>query len=351
MERIKAWLQKGTAALIATPVNRRYFTGFESSLGYLLVTDKKAFLLVDGRYYIDAKQRVKNAEVILLTKTSEQLLSLVKKEDVSTVFTEDILTVAEFVRIKKLLSDTEVLADDKLTEYINGLRSVKTEYEIDCITSAQRIAEKAFLEVLNFIKPGVSEKRLAVELEYRMKVLGSEKESFDTIVVSGTKSAIPHGVPDEKPIENGDFLTLDFGATVNGYHSDMTRTVAIGFATDKMRLVYETVLSAQKAAEQMVKEGVRCSDIDKAARDTIANAGFGEYFTHSTGHSLGLEIHEALSLSSSEMKVLVEGNVITNEPGIYIENEFGVRIEDMLLVTKTGSKNLTRLEKSLIIVK
>ena len=351
MDRIKSWLQNNNAALIVTPINRRYFTGFESSLGYLFVTNKKAYLLVDGRYYIDAKQKVKNAEVVLLTKASEQLLSLVKKEGISTVFTENTLTVAEFERIKGFLFGIDILAEEKFTEYINDLRSVKTNEEIDSIISAQRIAEKAFLEVLNFVKPGISEKRLATELEYKMKVFGSERESFDTIVVSGVKSAIPHGVPDEKLIENGEFITFDFGAVVNGYHSDMTRTVAVGFATDKMQQVYETVLLAQKAAEQVIKADVKCSEVDKAARDMIVNAGFGEYFTHSTGHSVGLEIHETPSLSYLETKTLKEGNVVTDEPGIYIENEFGVRIEDMLLVTKAGSKNLTCFEKSLIIVK
>lgn len=351
MKRLEDYLDSCTAALIVTPVNRRYLTGFESSLGYLFVTQNESKLIVDGRYYLAAKQRIKESEVVLLDKLSVQLKVFAKNSGIKRVVTENNITVAEFNRYKEIFQGLEVLADDSLSEFLDELRSVKTEQEVRCIIEAQRIAEKAFLEVLNILKPGVSEKHIATELEYKMKRFGAEKESFDTIVVSGTKSAMPHGVPDGKLLKNGDFVTFDFGATVNGYHSDMTRTVAIGFATDKMQLVYETVLSAQDAAERTVKAGVKCLDVDKAARDVIANAGFGEFFTHSTGHSVGLKIHELPNLSPKSESILKVGNVVTNEPGIYIENEFGVRIEDMLLVTELGCLNLTEFEKTLIIVR
>ena len=226
----------------------------------------------------------------------------------------------------------------------------KSEYEVECVIKAQRIAEKAFQETLNFIKVGVTEREIAAFLEYKMKCYGSEMPSFDTIVVSGVKSAMPHGVPDGKLIEAGDFITFDFGAVINGYHSDMTRTVAVGFATDKMRNVYNTVLNAQLSAEKTVKAGVKCADVDKAAREIIANAGYGKYFTHSLGHGIGLEVHEAPTVSHMCETVLKAGNIISDEPGIYIEGEFGVRIEDMLFVTEDSSKNLTNCEKSLIIL-
>ncbi len=343
-------LPENTAALVFTEVNRKYLTGFESSLGYLLISQNDSCLYVDGRYILAAKQKVKVCRVELLTKAQTCITEYIVKNNITTVFLEDTVTVSQLNGFKAMLSEIDVTADCDLRKNIEILRQIKTPYEIERITEAQRIAEKAFLEVLNFIRVGVTERDIAAELEYRMKKYGSEMPSFDTIAVSGYKSAMPHGVPDVKLIEAGDLVTMDFGAVVDGYRSDMTRTVAVGHATDKMRLVYDTVLSAQKAAEKAVKPDIKCSDVDKAAREVITNAGFGRYFTHSLGHSVGLEIHESPSLSASSADTLKIGQIITDEPGIYIDGEFGVRIEDMLLVTEEGSKNLTNCEKSLIIL-
>ena len=184
-----------------------------------------------------------------------------------------------------------------------------------------------------------------------MKLYGAEKIAFETIAISGKNTSMPHGVPTDKKVESGDFVTMDFGAVINGYCSDMTRTVAVGFATDEMKQVYETVLQAQKAAESAAKAGVFCRDVDAAARDIISSAGYGEYFCHSTGHGVGLEIHEmpALSPKAGELK-LRAGQVVTDEPGIYLPEKFGVRIEDMLQIQKNGCKNLTKAEKHLIIL-
>lgn len=350
MKRIADWLPDNTAALVFTEVNRQYLTGFRSSLGYLLISKNDSCLFVDGRYELAAKNTVKNCTTQLFTKISDCLQEFVKTHGIKTVFCEDTITVAQLNTFSQMLSEIEVTADCGLNRLIQQLRKVKTPYEVECIVKAQRIAEKAFADILNFIRPGVTEREVAAELEYRMKRYGSEVPSFDTIAVSGIKSAMPHGVPDEKVIETGDFVTMDFGAVYNGYHSDMTRTVAVGFADDKMTYVYNTVLNAQLAAEKQVREGAKCSDADKAAREVIASAGFGQYFTHSTGHAVGLEIHEQPSLSMMSEDILKAGNIVTDEPGIYIENEFGVRIEDMLLVTESGSKNLTECEKNLIIL-
>lgn len=350
MDNFRSILSSGTAALIITDVNRRYLTGFRSSLGYLFITESGAKLLTDGRYYLAAKQTVKNADVVLLGKLSEQLTEWVRANNIKTVLLESGITVNTYNRIKEILSDVEVISDSRIDEKMAELRSIKTVDEVGSIIAAQRIAERAFNEVLNFIKVGVTEHRIATELEYKMRLFGSEDKSFDTIVVSGQKSAMPHGVPDGKFIERGDFITMDFGATVGGYHSDMTRTVAVSCVTDEMAEVYNTVLSAQNAAEKAVAAGALCSDIDKAARDTIAAAGYGEHFTHSTGHSLGLEVHESPHLSQKSTAILKKGQVVTNEPGIYIDGKFGVRIEDMLLVTDKGCENLTKCEKSLIIL-
>lgn len=350
MEKIKAWLNNDEAALVYTPVNRKYLTGFASSLGFLLVTKNDATLFVDGRYIIAAKQSAKNCRVELLDKIGEQLREIINKQNINKLHVEDTLTLRTVESFRKMLEGAEVLTDTGLAALVEELREVKTEAEIELITKAQRIAEKAFTETLPFIKPGVSEREIAAMLEYKCKCFGSEEPSFETIVVSGKKSAMPHGVPDGKLIENGDFVTMDFGAVVEGYHSDMTRTVAVGFATDKMIEVYETVLSAMEKAKEKIAEGVCCSEVDFAAREVIAQKGYGEYFTHSTGHSVGLEIHEAPNLSPKCEKKLVIGNVLTDEPGIYIENEFGVRIEDMVVVTKNGCKTITNCKNSLIIL-
>ncbi len=350
MERIKAWLKQGEAALVYTPINRKYLSGFSSSLGFLFVTRDDATLFVDGRYILAAKQCIKNCSVELYGKIGEQLQEIIKKHNINRVHIEDTLTLRTAQSFKNMFEGSDVVTDTGLAGFIEELREVKTELEIELITKAQRIAEKAFEETLEFIKPGISEREIAAMLEYKCKCYGSEEPSFETIVVSGIKSAMPHGVPDDKLIAVGDFVTMDFGAVVEGYHSDMTRTVAVGHVTDKMADVYETVLAAMNKAKEKIAKGVKCSDVDKVAREVITVKGYGEYFTHSTGHSVGLEIHEAPNLSPKCEKLLKIGNVVTDEPGIYIENEFGVRIEDMVVVTKNGNKTITNCKNSLIIL-
>ncbi len=350
MKRIADWLPENAAALVFTTVNRLYLTGFDSSLGYLIISKNGCCLFVDGRYILAAKQSVKDCRVELLSAKSVTVSDYVKKLGVKTLICENTVSVARFESFKESFKGVNVTADGGLCDFIANLRKIKTDFEVECIVNAQRIAERAFLDVLNYIKVGVTERDVAAELEYRMKKRGSENPSFDTIAVSGLKSAMPHGQPNGNVIKDGDFLTMDFGAVYKGYHSDMTRTVAIGYATDKMQLVYNTVLEAQLNAERAVRNGVKCIDVDNAARDVIVKAGFGDCFTHSTGHGIGLEIHEEPSVSPLSEITLESGMIISDEPGIYIENEFGVRIEDMLLVTDEGSKNLTVCEKNLIIL-
>lgn len=350
MERISKLLESNTAALILTDVNRRYLTGFESSLGYLFISKNEACLFVDGRYILAAEKAVNNAKVECFTRISDSLKKFAERNGITSVICENSITVERYSALCEMLAPITVTADATLNDAVSGFRRKKTATEVESIVKAQRIAERAFEETLNIIKPGIGEREVAAYLEYSMKRLGSEAASFETIAVSGKKSAMPHGVPDGKLIENGDFLTLDFGAVCDGYHSDMTRTVAVGYATDKMRLVYDTVLAAQKAAEKKAAPGVCCADVDRAAREVIEAAGFGDCFTHSTGHGVGVEIHEAPNVSSLNLGVLECGDLITDEPGIYIRNEFGVRIEDMLFVTEKSCENLTKCEKSLIIL-
>ena len=261
----------------------------------------------------------------------------------------DRLTVTQLKNLRKALHGIKLttVATDKI---IDSFRAVKNEAEIENICKAQRIAEAAFDHILDFIKVGVTEKEVALELDHYMLSHGADGLSFETIAISGANTSKPHGVPTDKKIEHGDFVTMDYGAVVNGYHSDMTRTVAVGAASDEQKKIYKIVFEAQLAVLRVLKNGVKCSDADKAARDVITEAGYGEYFRHSTGHGVGIEIHEKPFISPKSTATLRSGNVVTDEPGIYIPGKFGVRIEDMALITENGCKNLTKAPKELIII-
>ena len=261
----------------------------------------------------------------------------------------DRLTVTQLKNLRKALHGIKLttVATDKI---IDSFRAVKNEAEIENICKAQRIAEAAFDHILGFIKVGVTEKEVALELDHYMLSHGADGLSFETIAISGANTSKPHGVPTDKKIEHGDFVTMDYGAVVNGYHSDMTRTVAVGAASDEQKKIYKIVFEAQLAVLRVLKNGVKCSDADKAARDVITEAGYGEYFRHSTGHGVGIEIHEKPFISPKSTATLRSGNVVTDEPGIYIPGKFGVRIEDMALITENGCKNLTKAPKELIII-
>lgn len=339
------------AALIISPENRFYFTGFESSDGYLLVSGDGAVFITDGRYIEAAQMKAKGCKVVLQEKKASQIRDILVSLGAKSVAVEaDRMTLSEYALFASALEGIEIIADGSLDSEINSLRSVKTPEEVEKIKTAQAIAEKAFEHILGFIKVGRTEKEIALELDYYMLSHGAQGISFETIAVSGTKSSMPHGVPDEKPIENGDFVTMDFGAVYEGYHSDMTRTVAVGSASDEMKEVYYTVLKAQENAIAAITAGLSCKEADAAARSVIESAGYGKYFTHSTGHGVGVEIHESPNLSHISDKALKIGNIVTVEPGIYIPKKFGVRIEDMVLVRENGCENLTKAPKELIIL-
>ena len=218
------------------------------------------------------------------------------------------------------------------------------------IKKAQQITEEAYTEVLNYIKPNVTEREIALELDYLMRKKGADGVSFSLITITGKNTSLPHGVPKDNTIKEGDFFLSDIGALYNGYHSDMTRTVAVKSATDEMEEIYNIVLKAQLSALETVKAGTKASVVDKTARDIISSYGYGEMFGHSTGHGVGLDIHEQPTVSINSETILSSGMVITVEPGIYIPNKFGVRIEDMVCVTKDGYENFATIDKSLIIV-
>lgn len=349
MENTLRYITDKTAVLIITPENRRYLTGFPSSLGYLLMTREGNTLFVDGRYFEAAEKKTSQAKVVLLRNIYAQLGEELKKCGASRLLIETEVSYKAYSGLKANLGIT-VTPHEKLSAKLLQLRSVKKKEETDSIISAQRIAEKAFDEILNFINVGVSERQIANELEYKMKQYGAEGIAFETIAVSGVNSSLPHGVPTDKKVEEGEFITMDFGAVINGYCSDMTRTVAVGFATDEMQKVYNAVLAAQESAIEKIKAGSICRDVDFAARSVIDGEGYGDFFTHSTGHGVGLMIHEYPNLSPKSEVKLRAGQIVTAEPGIYLPGRFGVRTEDMLQVRKNGVKNLTKAPKHLIIL-
>ncbi len=354
IKKLKAMLTQSSEALMITnEVNIGYFTGFFHSEGTFIVTQNSATLLVDFRYHEAAQNKSHGCDVVCFERLTESVLDLLTKENTSCVHVEaDNMTLSRFTQLKDKLgqSNIELISDGKLDSRIGDIRIIKDETELAKIAKAQQIAEEAYLETLNFLKPGVTERQIAARLEYEMKLRGAEDISFDSITITGAKTSLPHGVPGDEIVREGDFFTCDFGAMYEGYHSDTTRTVAIGSATEKMREIYSVVLNAQLSALEIVKEGVAAKDVDKTARDIITQKGYGKYFGHSTGHGVGLDIHELPFVSTRGEAVLKEGMVITDEPGIYLPGEFGVRIEDMLCVTKDGYRNFVNLPKELIIL-
>jgi len=278
-------------------------------------------------------------------------VNLIDSLDINEIMLEsERTTVSRYNKIKELLPDITVSAAGDLDNYIDEIRITKNKKEFSKIIKAQRIAERAFDHILSFISTEKTEKEIALELDYFMLKNGADALSFETISVSGKNSSMPHGVPSDKKIENGDFITMDFGAIFDFYHSDMTRTVAVGEVSTKQIEVYETVLTAQLEAIAKIKAGAVCRDVDKVARDIITSKGYSECFGHGLGHGVGVEIHESPSLNPTSSYVLKTGNIVTVEPGIYIPGEFGVRIEDMGAVTENGFENFTLSEKKLIVL-
>ena len=338
------------ALILTDPITIRYASGFHITDGAAVIARDKAWFITDSRYIEAAQAAVKDME-LLCTGRERSLAVLLGEIFAQNAFAavgaeEDRVSRAEWARMEELLGLT--LHDG--ASVIAGLRASKDADEVAAIIAAQRIAEKALDDVLGLIRPGMTEQEVAAELVYRMYKYGGEANSFDPIVVTGAKSSLPHGVPGDKVIADGDFITMDFGTMYNGYCSDMTRTVAVGHATEEMKKVYNTVLEAQLAGIAAAAPGVTGQTIDGAARAVIEKAGYGPYFGHGFGHSLGLEIHEAPNANSSNAQPLPEGAVISAEPGIYLPGRFGVRIEDMLWLHDSGAENLTKAPKELIIL-
>ena len=338
------------AVMITSDVNRRYFTGMKSSDGTILAFRDKAYLIIDFRYIEKARKTVTTAEVIEQERLFEQINSLMKKHGANRVAIESqTMTVMGLSRIRESLDlYIDIDESDRLSVAINSLRVIKSDYEIDCIKRAQRIAEKSLRDILEIIEEGMTEREIALELNHRMFINGAEDLSFETIVLSGENTSMPHGVPSDRIVRRGDFILMDFGAVFNGYHSDMTRTVCVGEPSSEMREIYGIVLESQKLALDKARSGITGEELDSIARSFIEKYGYGKFFGHSLGHGVGLEIHEFPNVSQRNKNLLPVGSVVTIEPGIYLEGKFGVRIEDFVVLDENGCENMTNFPKELI---
>ncbi len=327
----------------------RYLTGFTGSAGVLAIIGREAHFITDFRYDDQANKQVTGAKVKIARNadTLERLKDIKKlaEKNVRIGIDGEHVTLSGQENLKSILPDALLIpAQSVLTE----LGWVKDRSEIASIKKACAISDKAFEYILGMIEPGISERELAAELEYQMAVAGSEKPAFESIVASGYRSAMPHGVASDKQVEPGDFITFDFGATVDGYVSDMTRTVVLGKATAKQKKIYDIVLRSQKAGVRAVKAGVSGKKVDETCRNIIRKAGYEKEFGHGTGHGIGFYVHVGPRVSSKSEDVLKVNNVVTIEPGIYISGWGGVRIEDDVVVTKTGCQVLNKAPKKLL---
>ena len=353
VEKIRQQLPNAhTAAVVTTPHNRRYLTGFPSSAGMVVITARTAVFMTDSRYVEAAGRAIRNMEVQCYSRPLVTLGEYLKTQDVHTVLVESERSVSSVRALRAALPEVTVEDGDTLTDWLSELRMCKTPQERQAIERAQALTDAGYAYILGRIAPGRTEREVALDLEFFIRRQGAEGVAFEFIAVSGANSSLPHGVPGDRVIEKGDFVTMDFGARVDGYCSDMTRTVAVGSVSDRQREVYDTVLRAQQAGLAAVGPGVSCRDADAAARRVIDAAGFGQHFGHGTGHGVGVQIHELPNLSPSapEETTLAPGHVVTVEPGIYLPGEFGVRIEDMVIITESGCDNFTKSPKDLQIL-
>ena len=338
------------AILLTSRVHRFYCVEHDIAEGVALLTRTRCLYLTDSRYIEDAQNHIQNAEVLLTTNehpAMEQLRAAVEAEELHTLGCEEkSLSVAEYGAFGQELHVTLKPCQQALEAF----RAAKEPWELERMKKAQEITDRAFAELLPVIQPGITEKQLAAELIYRLYRFGGEMLSFDPIVVSGPNTSMPHGVPTDRVLRRGDFVTMDFGCKFAGYCSDMTRTVALGEATEEMRRVYETVLAAQQAGIAATRAGKTGREIDAAARQVIADAGYGAYFGHGYGHSLGLEIHEAPNCNFGGVTPFPVGAVCSAEPGIYLPGKFGVRIEDVVVFRQDGCEDLTNSPKELLIL-
>lgn len=338
--------------LLTGEANRFYATGFHSigGDGVALVTTTENYYFTDSRYIEAAERQIPDAAIAMVERGRGYITlinEVIDRCGIAKLGIEDnAMTVSEF-RLYEEKLHCELKPASALVE---SLRQTKDAEEIKRLEAAQRIAEDALTQILKELRPGLTEKEVAARLQYLMLSGGAEKMSFDPIVAGGPNSSMPHAVPTDRVLKRGDFVTMDFGCVYQGYCSDMTRTVALGMVTDEMKTVYETVLRAQMAGIAAAKAGNTGREVDGAARDVIEAAGYGPYFGHSFGHGVGVEIHEAPNATPGNEESLPTGAVISAEPGIYLPGRFGVRIEDVLVLTEAGCRDITRAKKELLVL-
>ncbi len=337
------------AMLVTSEAGEFYATGFHGE-GVCLITPEKSYYFTDPRYIEAAEQTISGMSVSLPDAGcgySQMVAQLVELHGVKRLgFEEESMTVAQYEAYTDRLSCEMVGA----TGVLLSLRQSKEPDEVDCIQRAQDITDATCVKICQYIKPGLTEQEISAQLVFMMMAMGAEKVSFDPIVASGPNGSRPHAIPGSRKVQEGDFITLDFGCKVGNYCSDMTRTIAVGQPTEEMKKVYYTVLEAQLAGIAVAKAGVPGREVHMAAQKVIEDAGYGAYFGHGFGHSLGIEIHENPNANAKNEEPLPEGAVISAEPGIYLPGRFGVRIEDILYLTKDGNENLTGSPKDLIIL-
>ena len=351
-KRVQAFLDKMQekeldGIIINNLKNVYYLTGFWGSNGTVFISRDRQILVTDARYIIAAKQEVTGFEIFAERDELATIAKIAKDMGLSRIGFEDEISVSYYHRMQAAFEGLELIPQ---TQFVEALRMIKDETEIATIRKACSISDRAFHDVLEFIKPGKTEIEIANFLDFRMRELGAAGLSFDTILASGINSSKPHAHPMHKPVELGEAITMDFGCLYEHYVSDMTRTVYLGHVSDEQAEIYNTVLKANQALIDQAKAGLGFRDFDKIPRDIIVEAGYGEYFTHGIGHGIGLDIHEEPYFSQTSTEVIKSGMVLTDEPGIYIEGKYGVRIEDDILITETGCELLTLAPKELIVI-
>lgn len=342
--------EKVDGLLLTSRYSRHYGAEFDIAEGIAVVSQKGCRYFTDSRYIESAAKNIKNFQVVMTDRSRNYALLINQAIDEFGIhalgFEEEYITAGELARFQNDLKAELVPYNEKIYDF----RAVKEEWELNRLRKAQRIADAALLETLPRLKVGMTELEAQAELIYCMYKNGAQGLSFDPIVVSGPNTSLPHGVAGNRVIQEGDFLTMDFGVLYQGYCSDTTRTVAFGYATEEMRKVYNVVLKAQREAIAATKAGVTGKMIDGIARQVITDAGYGDYFGHSYGHGVGLEIHEAPNMNMRNDQILPAGAVCSAEPGIYLPGKFGVRIEDVTILTADGCENLTKLPKELLVL-